>query len=159
MYKNKLNTIEPPIINPDNNDNDMEHYIVLTFIPNVDWSKNIEDILVENSIKRQLQSHDFKIYHEEGKIIIYNVKFQENGAPIYQDILQPGNNTISIISNGYKIVKVVQYIKAIQVIEVKNGHGKAITRIEDRGKQNLYCKVISDSNKYNIDTPGKIKIL
>lgn len=151
--------LDAPVINPDTTNNDMMNNIVLTFIPNNQWASNIQQISVKNSKNTVLTPDKYSIDNNKGEITIFNVKVNENDIPIYQGILEPSNNIISVYSSNYKVAKVTQFIKSIQIVEMKNGEGKAITRIEGQGQKNLSGYVISGDNKYKIGKDKQINIL
>ncbi|NLZ47553.1 MAG: hypothetical protein GX895_01990 [Clostridiales bacterium] len=148
----------PPKLIPDSVNNDMQHYISIGFRPQKEWTDNIKKIIVLNSKGIVLGKGQYHIDEIRGLITIYNVFFDKNGRPYYKCLLEPGVNYIVIKAKDFEDNWICQTIRPIQIVEVKNGMGKAVTKIIDRGVYELKAAVISNDDKFVIERPVKIKI-
>lgn len=147
-----------PKVIPDSENNDMEHVICMSFKANIVWSANITEIRIINTEDRILQSYQYSVDEDLGKIYIYNVILNDEKLPIYQGLLEPGSNKIIIKSKYFNDIEINQIIKPIQIVEVVNGIGKAITRIENIGSNIISVKLILNTGGLNIGNPVEINI-
>lgn len=148
----------PPRLMEDRVNNDMQHNIKISFRPYKEWSDNILKIIVLNSRGRVLNKEQYHVDGIRGIITIYNVFFDKSGRPYFEGLLEPGRNYIMIKARGFEDNWLCQSIRPIQVIEVKNGIGKAVTKIMDRGLYNLKAAVISNDKKIVLKRPVELKI-
>ncbi len=148
----------PPRLLPDRVNNDMQHYISISFRPQKVWSDNITKIIVLNSRGRVLNKDQYHVDGIRGIITIYNVSYDKTGKPSFEGLLEPGLNYIMVKAKDFEDNWLCQVIRPIQVIEVKNGIGKVVTKILDKGLYKLKAAVISNGKKIEIESPVNIKI-
>lgn len=147
-----------PEVIPDTENNDMEHVICMNFKPNIMWSSNITEIGIINTEDKVLQSYQYSVDEDLGKIYVYNVILNDEKLPIYQGLLEPGSNKVIIKSKYFNDIEINQIIKPIQIVEVVNGIGKAITRIENIGPNIISVKLILNTGGLNIGDPIEVNI-
>ncbi|GAA0740146.1 hemoblobin-interacting domain-containing protein [Clostridium oceanicum] len=148
----------PPVLSPDTTYNDMSHVIIITFPPDKVWVNGLISIEIINSSTHLLKNNEYHIDNNLGKLSIKNVILNEYEIPLYQGLLEPGINKIIIKSKNYDTAKTIQIIKAIQIVEFKNGIGKAITRINKEGINHIKASLISNKEKIDLGSPIKVDI-
>lgn len=148
----------PPSLIADRVNNDMQHNILIRFTPQKEWSDNITKIIVLNSRGRVLGRDQYQVDGERGIITLYNVHFDKVGRPYFEGLLETGINYVLIKAKDFEDNWLCQDIRPIQIVEVKNGIGKAVTKIMDKGSYKLKAALISNGRKIEIKRPVKIEI-
>ncbi|HCW03124.1 MAG TPA: hypothetical protein DGK91_00430 [Clostridium sp.] len=72
--------------------------------------------------------------------------------------METGINYVLIKAKDFEDNWLCQDIRPIQIVEVKNGIGKAVTKIMDKGSYKLKAALISNGRKIEIKRPVKIEI-
>ena len=111
-----------------------------------------------NSRGRVLGRDQYQVDGERGIITLYNVHFDKVGRPYFEGLLETGINYVLIKAKDFEDNWLCQDIRPIQIVEVKNGIGKAVTKIMDKGSYKLKAALISNGRKIEIKRPVKIEI-